>query len=236
MASQWTCSALADEPVAAGPPSAVYRFRKFARRNKGSLAIAGLILFFIAVFGGGGGWFIRDRHAREEAVAKERRDREAAAERERRDREQRLTARVGLILDDVERLERQQKWPEAQAAAERAEAAIAAGEVDDAIRQRVGDALRDLKFAARLDQIRQDRATTVEGRWNWNNPGAARDYALAFREFGVDVEALPAVEAVARLLAKPALALLCAAALDDWVDAVLRLPKDAPNRKPLVLR
>jgi serine/threonine protein kinase len=34
---------LADEPVQAGPPSAWYRFRKFARRHKGRLAVAGLL-------------------------------------------------------------------------------------------------------------------------------------------------------------------------------------------------
>jgi serine/threonine protein kinase/tetratricopeptide (TPR) repeat protein len=34
---------LADEPVAACPPSAVYRFRKFARRNKGTLTTAILL-------------------------------------------------------------------------------------------------------------------------------------------------------------------------------------------------
>jgi WD40 repeat protein/serine/threonine protein kinase len=35
---------LADEPVVACPPSAAYRFKKFARRNKGLLATAALIL------------------------------------------------------------------------------------------------------------------------------------------------------------------------------------------------
>jgi WD40 repeat protein/serine/threonine protein kinase/tetratricopeptide (TPR) repeat protein len=35
---------LADEPVSACPPSAAYRFRKFARRNKGALAVAGIAL------------------------------------------------------------------------------------------------------------------------------------------------------------------------------------------------
>src|SRR5438046_3036717 len=34
---------LADEPVAAGPPSAWYRFRKFARRNKVALSTAAVV-------------------------------------------------------------------------------------------------------------------------------------------------------------------------------------------------
>ena len=40
---------LADEPVIACPPSSGYRFRKFARRNKTVLAVAGLVLFFLVL-------------------------------------------------------------------------------------------------------------------------------------------------------------------------------------------
>jgi WD40 repeat protein/serine/threonine protein kinase len=40
---------LADEPVAAGPPSAAYRFRKFARRNKGPLTAAALVACALVV-------------------------------------------------------------------------------------------------------------------------------------------------------------------------------------------
>jgi eukaryotic-like serine/threonine-protein kinase len=35
---------LCDEPVLAGPPSAIYRFRKFARRNKAPLLMAGMVV------------------------------------------------------------------------------------------------------------------------------------------------------------------------------------------------
>jgi tetratricopeptide (TPR) repeat protein len=188
---------LKDEPVQACPPSAWYRFRKFTRRNKTALAVAGLILFVVAMLGGGGGWVIRDRAARE----------------------QRLTAQVELILDDVDGLEREQKWPEALAAAKRAEAALAGGETGDAIKRRVEDARRELAFVAELDRIRQERATLVKGDVNNAGAGAARDYARAFRDYGVDIEALPADEAVARLRARPALTLPIAAALDDWVEA-----------------
>ena len=40
---------LNDEQVLACPPSAAYRFRKFARRNKTGLAVAGLVLFFLVL-------------------------------------------------------------------------------------------------------------------------------------------------------------------------------------------
>jgi tetratricopeptide (TPR) repeat protein len=143
-----------------------------------------------------------------------------------------LTGRVELILGDVDRLEREQKWPEAQAAAERAEAALAGGEADDAVRRRVAEARRDLAFVARLDRIRQDRAVFVEGQSNSSR--AARDYALAFREYWVDVETLPTDEAIARLRRKPALAAPIAAALDDWADARVALGEGAPRWQLLV--
>src|SRR5205807_8154493 len=60
---------LADEPVLACPPSAGYRLRKFARRNKPALAVAGLVLFFLMLLGGGVGWAVRDRVARHAKVA-----------------------------------------------------------------------------------------------------------------------------------------------------------------------
>src|SRR5262249_14411466 len=128
---------LADEPVQACPPSVGYRFRKFARRNKGRLTAAAVLALALFVAVGTVGWALRDRAAREDEVAKERFD-----------RKQRLIAQVETILDEVNRLEREQKWPEALAAVERAEVALAGGEADDAVRQRVGEVRRELAFVA----------------------------------------------------------------------------------------
>ena len=55
---------LADEPVQACPPSARYRFRKFARRNKVALTTAAALLVAAAVAAGSFGWTVRDRAAR----------------------------------------------------------------------------------------------------------------------------------------------------------------------------
>jgi len=65
---------LADEPVEACPPSVAYRLRKFARRNKARLAVAGLVLFFLILLGGGVGWVLRDREARREEAAQQARE------------------------------------------------------------------------------------------------------------------------------------------------------------------
>src|SRR5205823_7778741 len=51
---------LNDEQVQACPPSTWYRLRKFARRNKAAIAVAGLVLFFLVLLGSGAGWAMRD--------------------------------------------------------------------------------------------------------------------------------------------------------------------------------
>src|SRR5437763_1111742 len=70
---------LADEAVLACPPSAGYRLRKFARRHKGGLAVAALVLSFLVLLGSGAGWAVRDRSAREAEVAQQRAARQAKA-------------------------------------------------------------------------------------------------------------------------------------------------------------
>jgi eukaryotic-like serine/threonine-protein kinase len=65
---------LADEPVAACPPSAWYRFRKFARRNKGRVAVVAGVFLAVLVMMASIGWALGDRAARQAEV--ERRARE----------------------------------------------------------------------------------------------------------------------------------------------------------------
>src|SRR6516225_4800487 len=89
---------LADEPVVACPPSAGYRLKKFARRNKGGLAVAALVLFFLVLLGSAIGWAVRDRSARE-----------AEAARQQADRQAKVTGQVESILAEVDQLEKDQK-------------------------------------------------------------------------------------------------------------------------------
>jgi eukaryotic-like serine/threonine-protein kinase len=63
---------LHDEPVQACPPSAGYRLRRFARRNKMGLAIAALVVVFLVLLGCGAGWAVRDREAREAELTRDR--------------------------------------------------------------------------------------------------------------------------------------------------------------------
>jgi tetratricopeptide (TPR) repeat protein/serine/threonine protein kinase len=202
---------LANEPVLACPPSASYRLRKFARRNKGGLAVAALVLFFLVLLGGGVGWMVCDRAARQAKMA----------------------GQVELIVTEVERLEREQKWAKALVAARQAEAAVTGGEADAVTARRGRELLEDLEFVNRLEQIRVQKATGIEG--TFDNAGAVREYARAFRDHGVDVEELAVETSVERLKARPALAIPLAAGLDDWLNARRLIPEvDAAGWKRLV--
>jgi tetratricopeptide (TPR) repeat protein len=199
---------LADEPVLACPPSAGYRIKKFARRNRGRLAVASVLaialLATVGAAAGSIGWVARDRSARQA----------------------RLTGQAEVILDEANRLKREQKWDEAAAAAERAEAVLAGGEASETLRLRIREVQVDRAFVVELDRLRQDRASEVEAKDDQSASSnsfaaarAMREYARAFREYGVDVQVLPAAEVVARMQRKPALVLSVVAALDDWIQA-----------------
>jgi tetratricopeptide (TPR) repeat protein len=199
---------LADEPVQACPPSAGYRLGKFARCHKGGLAVAALVLFFLVLLGSGIGWAVRDRSARDAEAAQQQAARQAKA-----------AGQVESVFAEVDRLEAERKWPEALAAAQRAEAAVAGGEADAATAERVRQRLKDLQFIDRLEQIRlEDRETHAD------YIKRDRDYAQAFRNYGVDVEELGVGALIERLKSRPALAVPVAAALDEWVSLVVCLP------------
>ncbi len=83
---------LADEPVLACPPSAGYRLKKFARRNRGRLAAAAVLSAALLVAVGAAAWSV------------------GWVARDHAERQSRLTRQAELILDDVDRLEGEQKW------------------------------------------------------------------------------------------------------------------------------
>src|SRR5262249_28257387 len=85
---------LADEPVLACPPSAWYRFRKLARRNRGRLAVAAAVGFLLLGLG------VLAWHANQQAA--ERRAEEARQEGEERGRRSRNAEAVATLLDQCE--------------------------------------------------------------------------------------------------------------------------------------
>jgi serine/threonine-protein kinase len=188
---------LANEPVTASPPSATYRFSKFARRNRQLLTVAGLLFALVSTVAGSLVWIAQDRTARRTQ----------------------LTAQLGAIVGDAERLMANQDWPRALAAVERAEAALTAGPADEPMRQRVSGLSKDLQFVNRLEQIGiESAATSFNKIGEFTGAPADREFARAFAEYGVDVEQLPVATSIARLKARPAIVVPVAAALDDWIE------------------
>jgi serine/threonine protein kinase/tetratricopeptide (TPR) repeat protein len=183
---------LADEPVQACPPSAGYRLRKFARRHRTGLAVAGLVLCFIVLLGGGLGWVAWDRQARQAALEQE----------------------VAKALDDGQAAYEDGKLPEATAAVQRAEQLLADGGGSAGLKQRVGQWQTDLKMVARLEKVRLERAALKDGQWE--NARADAAYREVFRQYGLDVEALDPDQA-GELIRAAAIRDSLIAGLDDWL-------------------
>jgi tetratricopeptide (TPR) repeat protein len=202
---------LNDEPVQACPPSARYRFRKFARRNKKALAVAGLLLLSIALLGVGVGWVARDRESRKERAAVE-----AKAAR-----------------TDVDRLRREGKWPAALSVARRAEALLSDAGADPEFGRQFAELGRDLEMAARLEEIRAREPIDRSGRFDWTRLGP--EFARAFRDYGIDVEALTTAEAARRIRAR-AIPEELVAALEDWATLRRRIDKGEAHRLLAVAR
>jgi serine/threonine-protein kinase len=212
---------LTDEPVAACPPSSLYRLRKFARRNKAGWGIAALALSFLILLGSSIGWTVRDRAARE-----------AEAARQQSERQARAGGQIESIFAELDRLEGEQKWQEALAAVRRAESVVAGGEADVATAERVRHRLKDLEFIDRLEQLYMEHATSAADERGW--VAKDRDYARAFRDYGVDVDELGVESSIQRLRTRPALAIPLGSALDIWVSARSAHRRDEDGCKRLV--
>jgi serine/threonine protein kinase/tetratricopeptide (TPR) repeat protein len=198
---------LTDEPVLACPPSAWYRLRKFARRNKGALAAAGLVLLVIILLGGGAGWVLRDRESRKE----------------------RTVTQAKAAWADLERLRREGKWPAALSVARRTEALLTGAGADPELATKFSELCRDLEMAARLEEVRAHEPGDRLGRFDWAQLGP--EFAQAFREYGIDVEALATAEA-AELLRGRTIREELVAALDHW--AMMRWRADRRGAQRLL--
>jgi serine/threonine protein kinase/Flp pilus assembly protein TadD len=211
---------LADEPVEACPPSAAYRLGKFARRNKGRLAAAALVLFVLASLGGVAAWTARERADRRQEAALGQVARRAATE-----------AEVGRDLEEARALCREERLREASALVDHAQAVAARGEAGDDLGRRVAQARADVDMAVRLEAIRLERAAVADGSFDF--AGADARYRDAFRGYGIDVTALDAGAAAARVRASPIRELLLAA-LDDWVVVQVLLGGRGAVPRPLL--
>jgi serine/threonine protein kinase/tetratricopeptide (TPR) repeat protein len=204
---------LNDEPVQACPPSAWYRCRKFARRNKRALLTAALLAAMLLAVAGIFGWTARDRAAR--------RGRNAEA--------------VAALLGQCETALRTDRADQAAVALGAAERRAADGGAEG-LAGRLARCRTDLELLRKVDDI-------DTFRWTWGGRAFPAIRAVAARwravlaDYGVAPDKASAKEAagwVSRSLVRDRVL----AAVDGWlgtdpsawVRAVLRSADPDPYR------
>ena len=144
---------LRDEPILAKRSTMFQRARRLARRHRPVMVSAAVtLLAALTVLAGSVGWIVRDRAARQ---AKRTEDLQAA-------------------LKEAQRFQEEGLWPQAQAAANRAEALLEDGKAEPALAERVKSLLQtlaeqeaDVRLVACLEAIRLRQVpylTTCIGR------------------------------------------------------------------------
>jgi tetratricopeptide (TPR) repeat protein/serine/threonine protein kinase len=182
---------LHDEPVLACPPSVWYRVKKFARRQRPALMIAGLVLFFLVLLGSGVGWFVGDRSARRAQAATD----------------------IDVALRQTYVLQGQQRWLEALEVAKHTQMLLANSGGDEKLQRRVSQRVADLELIVKLEDAHLLQTEVRDDRFAWEEAVAA--YAQAFQEYGMDVETVNP-EVAGTLLRERGIGIEVAAALDDW--------------------
>jgi serine/threonine protein kinase/tetratricopeptide (TPR) repeat protein len=194
---------LADDPVEACPPSAGYRLRKFVRRNRGSLLVAGALIATLIVVGGA--LLTMRAEASRNRAAREARATASVADAGRTARE-----RIGeawLLAEDPTRM--QQATDAAVAALRRADEAVAGEPLSDnarvdliATRQDVEDLARHTGLLVAGTANRWQLADDFNGQ---NVRQAEADFCTrqreAFVRFGLDPLAEPDEEAARKVAA-----------------------------------
>jgi tetratricopeptide (TPR) repeat protein len=197
---------LAGEPVSARPAGPLEKAAKWARRRP---AVAALWAVGVAAVLLGGGSLLWWQTAR--AVRRAQTTRAV---------EQVLSEALGLRGRAKEGTADVNRWSAALAAAKRADGLLSQGEVDDDLRRRVSDLVaeleaegRDRRMAQRLEEILLRKIEIRDGRFD--TTGADRDYAAAFRAYGIDLARLSDEAAARHIRGRPIRGRLVAG-LDDW--------------------
>jgi tetratricopeptide (TPR) repeat protein len=183
---------LADQPIRARRPGVGQRLRKWGRRHRAVVVTAALgLLLALAVVAGSIGWVVRDQAARQKEAE----------------------GPVQAAMDEADRLLQEKKVREALSAALRAEGLLANAGGHPRLGPQVQKLLKDLRMLVTLEAVRLTW-TAVKGS-KFDYASADQGFEKAFREYGIDVEALPVEVAAARICDCRIKADLVAA-LDSW--------------------
>ena len=195
-------AALFGRRAGAGVPAvrAAIGFASLPRRNKRALASAGLLgLMLLAVLGavaGSIGWVARDRAARRLAVE----------------------AEVNSALNEAERFRGGGNYTEALSAARRAGGLLADDVASQGLLERVRQVRKDLEMVLRVEGILFDLTSVKQNPLSFDFAKLNSEYAQAFRDYGIDVEALEPAKAGELIRDRP-IRLQLALVLDAWAEA-----------------
>jgi serine/threonine-protein kinase len=204
-----------------------------------TLALAGSILASVIVVGGAWVWMIHDRMARDAKAARTQAAREAQVAND-----------VNKSLEEAALLRGQARsgradplrWGDAMAAARRAQAILAQGQGSPELEKRVQslmatiarerdearETMNDGRMVERLAAIHDDIAVHLD------RTKADQEYVAAFRNYGIDIDALAPAAAAARIAVRP-IATELAVALDRWAfNRRMMYPRDLAGARRLV--
>ena len=146
----------------------------------------------------------------------------------RAERQARVVAGVRASLDEATDWLANRRWKESAAAAGRAALQVTKGNVPDALRAEVNELIADARMGERLEEVRMQRGGVQGG--GFDLAAEDRGYQEAFREYGIDVDALP-VAKVTSSLASRRIRTELAAALDGWAVTRLRSSKQGQKTR-----
>ena len=177
---------LANRPIRARRPTLVHRLHKWARRHRAAVTAAAVcLLLALTAAAVSAGWVIRDRQMR-------------LAEMERA---------VAVALRDSDSFQTKLRWPDALSAAKRAEGLLVDGASPD-LRQHVLERRKDLEMVLKLEELRLKRTGA-------NGEEVDQGYRKAFRELGIDVDAVEPEAAAERIQARSVRTQMVVA-MDTW--------------------
>jgi serine/threonine protein kinase/Tfp pilus assembly protein PilF len=185
---------LDDRSILARRPGLPEQAWRWCRRNPTAAALVAALLALVVWTAGGG-------------LLLERQWAERRAEAERRQELARQAVETALVRADPRRA--RGRWQEAQAVLAQAEGRLDEAGSED-LRQRLKQTRGDLDLAARLEEIRVERATYVDG--DFTADAAAEHYAAAFAAAGLAYTDKGTAERIRRSAVRQQLV----AALDDW--------------------